>query len=195
MEAEGGLEEEKAILGWHFNTRLLIISLPENKYIAWSQQILNILEARRVKAEELEILIGRLNHAVQIIPLVRHFLSRLRFALSKAKNKWVFIPISKRLEHDLELWLKFLRDAFEGISMNLLTFRQPTKCYRTDSCELGLGGFSSAGKGWRWIIPEWLRGRAHIYHNRRLRTVDGRQYKRDWVGQDIELHGRRRDPS
>ena len=162
MEAEGGLEEEKVILGWHFNTRLLIISLPENKYIAWSKQILDILEARRVKAEELEILIGRLNHAAQVIPLARHFLSRLRFAFSKARNKWVYIPISKRLEHDLELWLKFLRDAFEGISMNLLTFRQPSKCYRTDSCELGLGGFSSAGKGWRWIIPEWLRGRAHI---------------------------------
>ena len=30
MEAEGGLEEEKVILGWHFNTRPLLISLPEN---------------------------------------------------------------------------------------------------------------------------------------------------------------------
>ena len=127
MEAEGGLEEEKIILGWYFNTRLLLISLPKNKYINWSKQILDILSNGRVKAEELEILIGRLNHAAQIIPLLaHHFLSQLRFALSKARNKWVFIPISKRLEHDLELWLKFLRDAFEGISMNLLTFRQPT---------------------------------------------------------------------
>ena len=162
MEAEGGLEEEKVILGWHFNTRLLLISLPENKYIAWSKQISDILSDGRVKAEDLEVLIGRLNHAAQIIPLARHFLSRLRFALSKAKNKWIYITISKRLKHDLELWLKFLKDAFEGISMNLLTFRQPTHCYRTDSCELGLGGFSSAGKAWRWIIPKELRGRAHI---------------------------------
>ena len=46
--------------------------------------------------------------------------------------------------------------------MNLLTFRQPSRCHRTDSCELGLGGFSSVGKAWRWIIPIGLRGRAHI---------------------------------
>ena len=43
MEAEGGLEEEKIILGWYFNTRLLLISLPKNKYIAWSKQIHNII--------------------------------------------------------------------------------------------------------------------------------------------------------
>ena len=162
MQAEGALEEEKIILGWHFNTRLLLISLPENKYIAWSKQITDILIDERVKAEDLEVLIGRLNHAAQIIPLARHYLSRLRFALGKARNKWVYIPISKRLQHDLELWQKFLTDAYEGISMNLLTFRQPTHLYRTDSCELGLGGLSSVGKGWRWIIPLWLRGRAHI---------------------------------
>ena len=162
MEAEGGLEEEKIILGWYFNTRLLLISLPENKYIAWSKQIRDILSDGRVTAEDLEVLIGRLNHAAQVIPLARHFLSRLRFAFSKARNKWVYITISKRLEHDLELWLKFLKDAHEGISMNLLTFRQPSRCHRTDSCELGLGGFSSVGKAWRWIIPIGLRGRAHI---------------------------------
>ena len=34
MEAEGGLEEEKIILGWYFNTRLLLISLPEKIYIS-----------------------------------------------------------------------------------------------------------------------------------------------------------------
>ena len=46
--------------------------------------------------------------------------------------------------------------------MNLLAFRQPTHCYRTNFCELGLGVFLSAGKAWRWIIPKELRGRAHI---------------------------------
>ena len=34
MEAEGGLEEEKIILGWYFNTHLLLISLPEKIYIS-----------------------------------------------------------------------------------------------------------------------------------------------------------------
>ena len=34
LAAEAGLEEEKIILGWHFDFCRLIISLPSNKFIA-----------------------------------------------------------------------------------------------------------------------------------------------------------------
>ena len=143
MKAEGGLEEEKVILGWHFDTRRMLISLPDNKFIAWTKQINDILEDGRVKAEDLEVLIGRLNHTAQIIPLARHYLSRLRHALSKAKNKWIYILFSKWFKNDLQLWIKFLEMANDGISLNLLTFRQLTNLYRTDSYKLGLGGFNN----------------------------------------------------
>ena len=36
--AEAGLEEKKTILGWLFNLRKLLISLPENKNVAWSEE-------------------------------------------------------------------------------------------------------------------------------------------------------------
>jgi hypothetical protein len=35
FEAEATAEETKMILGWHFNFRLLAISLPDNKFIAY----------------------------------------------------------------------------------------------------------------------------------------------------------------
>ena len=37
--AEAGPEETKIILGCFFNFRKLLISLPENKYVAWSEII------------------------------------------------------------------------------------------------------------------------------------------------------------
>ena len=42
--AEAGAEEIKIILGWILNFRPLTISLPENKYVAWKVDILEILE-------------------------------------------------------------------------------------------------------------------------------------------------------
>ena len=46
--------------------------------------------------------------------------------------------------------------------MNLITFRKPPKIYINDACEHGLGGFSTDEKAWCWIIPDHLRGRAHL---------------------------------
>lgn len=46
--------------------------------------------------------------------------------------------------------------------MNLISFRQITNIYITDSCQSGLGGFSSKGKAWRWKIPDCLLGHVCI---------------------------------
>ena len=162
MEAEGGLREILTILGWIINTRKLLISLPENKFIAWCAQIREILKDGKVSAEDLHTLIGRLNHAAFVIPMARHFLSRIRHLHDRASSKWTRLRISAWIRADLELWLTFLSQAYDGISLNLISFRQPTHIYMTDSCEFGLGGFSSKGKAWRWKIPENLLGRAHI---------------------------------
>jgi len=39
LKVEGGLSETKTILGWLFNFRTLTMSLPEHKYIAWSNDL------------------------------------------------------------------------------------------------------------------------------------------------------------
>ena len=46
--------------------------------------------------------------------------------------------------------------------MNLLTFRSPNIVHIGDASEHGLGSFASHGRAWRFIIPNELRGRAHI---------------------------------
>ena len=42
--AEAGPTETQMILGWFFDFRNLRVYLPENKYIAWKQLILDMLE-------------------------------------------------------------------------------------------------------------------------------------------------------
>jgi hypothetical protein len=160
--AEAGLSESKCMLGWDINTRTLRINLPTEKYTIWSLQINEILSKKgRSTKQILEVVIGRLNHAASIIPLARHFLSRMYASLSIMKEfKIYYLP--KQVLNDLELWQKILSKAHNGISLNLITNRSPNKLYWSDACEYGIGGFSAHGKAWRWPIPLELQHRAHI---------------------------------
>ena len=76
--AEAGSKESKIILGWLWDFRRMMIFLPENKFIAWSEEIEKILKARKTMVKELEKNIGRWVHLGIILPQVHHFLSRLR---------------------------------------------------------------------------------------------------------------------
>ena len=73
------------------------------------------------------------------------------------------IRITKNVKQDAELHIKFLEQAEAGISMNILTFRNPNYTTIGDACEHGLGDFhAESGIAWRYEIPLYLRGRAHI---------------------------------
>ena len=159
--AKGGLSETKTILGWDIDTRRLTIALPNHKFIAWDNELKTLISSKRCPTKSLECLIGRLNHTGYIIPSARHFLSRIRYLHTKNKyNREANIPAT--VKGDLTLWRKFLRQARDSISLNLLTYRTPTHVYRSDACERGLGGFSKGGRAWRWEIPKHLQARAHI---------------------------------
>ena len=51
--AKSGAEEIKIILGWILNYRTLTIALPENNYVAWKVDILEIMEAENTYFKEL----------------------------------------------------------------------------------------------------------------------------------------------
>ena len=57
------------------------------------------------------------------------------------------------------MWKEFLNKAKEGISMNKLTYRNPTNLVVTDACPNGIGGLSiTSGQAWRLKIED--------HHNR-----------------------------
>jgi hypothetical protein len=60
LSTEAGLEEEKIILGWHIDFFCLIIYFSDNKFIAWTDSIKEILSGGTSTAIELEMTIGPL---------------------------------------------------------------------------------------------------------------------------------------
>jgi hypothetical protein len=153
LQAEGLPVEVQNVLGWTLDTRRLLIILPDDKSIAWTNDTMAILALRTVSAEELESLIGRFNHVSFLIPLSRHFLVRFRRRLSTKRAANQQITISKPEQEELQLWVEFLALANRGISMNCVTHRRPSQLGWYDSCTAGLGGFTLSGTAWRIRIP------------------------------------------
>jgi hypothetical protein len=154
LEAEGTPEEVHIVLGWTLNTRLLMVILPNDKFEAWSADLRTITNDGKASYGDLESTLGRLNHVAYLIPLARHFLNKLRSRLHIRKHKNQELTLNPEEVADLELWALFLKKAHEGISMNRITIRQPSKIGWSDSCPFGIGGFLLSGRAWRVKIPQ-----------------------------------------
>jgi hypothetical protein len=154
LMAEGLPVERQSVLGWTIDTRRLLVVLPQDKFLAWSGDLRETISSRRISNEGLLSLIGRLNHVSFLIPLSRHFLTRLRRRLSTQRHGRQQISLSDEEINDLALWLDFLASASHGISMNRITHRRPSQLGWSDSCTFGLGGFTFSGTAWRIRIPQ-----------------------------------------
>jgi hypothetical protein len=161
--AEAAPEEIKIVLGWLINAWELTVALPQDKYVAWSRSIRQILAAKRVALADLEELVGRLNHLCRVIKPGAHFMGRLRSLLASfGDHRYGSRHLDSDSAKDLLLWLKMLKKAATGVSLNILVLRVPTHLYRCDACFHGIGGYSSQGRAWRFLIPLDLQGRASI---------------------------------
>jgi hypothetical protein len=88
LQAEAGLEEQKTVLGWLIDTRRLLVKLPKNKFVAWTNIIKEGMRNGAMTAKDLESIIGQLVHLGMAIPFVYHFLSRLRdYKLELRRNE------------------------------------------------------------------------------------------------------------
>ena len=161
-DAEGAPEESKVCLGWLLNTRKLTVSLPPHKYKAWSKQITDMMTHKTVSEKVLASVLGRLKNVATILVMMGHFLSNIRYLQIQAKHCQHNIRLTQQAQEDLNLCLKFLTTAHNGVNMNLLTFRRPDIIHIGDASEHGLGAFASHRRAWRYVIPPHLRGRAHI---------------------------------
>ena len=161
-DAEGAPEEVKVVLGWELNSRELTITLPQHKFVAWNTQLKSFLTRKTANAKDLQSILGRLETLATIIPMMGHFLNNIRHAEIQATASGKNHALNKRTKADFKLAEKFLIRARAGVNLNLITFRKPNLIYINDACEHGIGGFATHGRAWSWVIPEALRGRAHI---------------------------------
>jgi hypothetical protein len=151
--AEGAPDEVQIVLGWVLDCRRLLAALPADKFDAWTADILKVIDRRNCPREELEAIVGRLNHVSFVIPLARHFLSRLWALVHSKTHGKARVRFSREALSDLKLWLGFLESARKGISMNLIVTRQPSRLCFSDSCPFGIGGWNIRGRAWRIRIP------------------------------------------
>ena len=172
--AEGNPAEVQIVLGWQVDTRRLVVSLPHDKFEAWTGELRLMRSKPRVGCKELEQLLGRLNHAAYVMPIARHFLGRLRDAVGPTTGKRArgsTTVINAATRSDLKLWEALLKQARRGISMNLLVTRQPDKICWSDACPLGIGGYNLNGRAWRIRIPETSPVRGHSGVNNLLEFI------------------------
>ena len=153
LAAEGAPSETKTILGWHFNLRTLTVSLPNDKYKAWTRDILNLISTKKCTRKELEQLVGRLIHASTMIPTSRFFLGAFYKKIYRVKHDKSILHLNRIDLQLLLLWRSFLTKAEKGINLNLLSFRCPTNITLSDSCPTGMGGYSlKSGRAWRFDL-------------------------------------------
>ena len=132
------------VLGWTIDTRRMLVSLPDDKFLAWSRELAELRTRTSCPRTELETLVGRLNHtAMVIMPDSRHFLSRIRGAMGPEGKRRHTAHISAEVNKDLKLWEEFLNVAHRGIPINLLVTRQPDHICWSDACPFGIGGIRS----------------------------------------------------
>jgi hypothetical protein len=155
LEAEAGLEEQKTILGWLVDTRRLLLSLPNNKFVTWTAILIKVLEQGTTTAKEMESIIGHLGHLGMAIHTVYHFMSRLRDLQERAKSRRS-IAINNECRNNLRFMIGVIKRAYDGINLNIIVYQRPTHVYRLDSCPAGLGGYSDSGFAWRWYLPSHL---------------------------------------
>ncbi len=80
------MEEQKTVLGWILNTRTLKISLPPHKHLKWCNEIQRLTQIAKVKAKDIEAILGSLNHVACIYHPMRHFLGRIYQAFYRATS-------------------------------------------------------------------------------------------------------------
>jgi hypothetical protein len=161
--AEALPEESKIMLGWLIDAWNLTVALPQDKYLGWSKSIRRILEVGKVCYGELDELIGRLQHLCRVMRPGTHFMGRLRSLLASFNGrKYASRHLDREHVNDLKLFLKFMKVAAAGVSLNILVLRVPSHLYRCDASLHGIGGYSSRGRAWRFVIPTEFRLRASI---------------------------------
>ena len=153
LAAEGAPAEIQQVLGWNIDTRRMKISLPNDKFVMWIADIRRIQHARRSSTALLATVEGRLNHTASILPMARHFLTRLRkIKLAAIEDNRPYTKIPDEVLADLQLWEQILSLTHKGVSINVLTTRRPDIIGWSDACPFGLGGYNTTGRAWRWLI-------------------------------------------
>lgn len=92
------------------------------------------------------------NHVAFVISPSPHFLTNIREKLQQIKNSFVEYKLYKEEMKDLVHWFVLLKYANIEIMLNGLMLRHLSSLTFSETCPVGLGGFTSTDQGWRLRI-------------------------------------------
>jgi hypothetical protein len=115
--AKGTPAELQIILGWLLDSSRLLLLLPADKHQTWKAEVLQIIKNWPSTFGNLDLTVGRLNHATYVIPMSRHILNRVCKWIKKREPKKQRIDLHQSKLNNLALWLEFLDHAEAGISL------------------------------------------------------------------------------
>jgi hypothetical protein len=130
LAVKGASAENQQVLGWIIDSRCLTISClsTSDKYeeLLWINDIQRVQKACCASTKLLATIEGRLNHTSSILPRAQHFLTRLRrIKIDMMAANRPYAKLSCDAMSDLHLWERLLTITHHGVSLNLLTIRQP----------------------------------------------------------------------
>lgn len=147
--------QDTSFLGVELDTVKHIARLPPEKLAEYSTMIEDMLPHNKVRRNELESLVGKLNFAASVVP-ARPFLRRLIDLVWTVDKPYYFIRLTQQAKADLQTWLSFLQ-SYNGItyfrSLNIVDSRAIHLA--SDASKLGFG----ACYGSKWVQaafpPTW----------------------------------------
>ncbi|CAJ0933156.1 unnamed protein product [Ranitomeya imitator] len=109
-----------SFLGIEIDTVAMECRLPDDKLVAFREEVRKACTWRKITLHDLQSLLGKLNFACRIMPMGRAFCRRLSLATVGVKSPLHFIRLTKELKQDLKVWALFLEE-YNGKSIWIQT--------------------------------------------------------------------------
>ncbi|CAJ0966975.1 unnamed protein product [Ranitomeya imitator] len=107
-----------SFLGIEIDTVAMECKLPDDKLVAFREEVRKACTRRKITLHDLQSLLGKLNFACRIMPMGRAFCRRLSLATVGVNSPLHFIRLTKELKQDLKVWALFLEE-YNGWQIHL----------------------------------------------------------------------------
>ena len=160
MEKLEGPTTRLTFLGIELDTHLMVLRLPQEKLRELRTLLAQWCTWRYCHTRDLQLLVGKLQHACKVVRPGRTFLRRMFELLKGTRRHQPFIRLNAAFRSNLTWWHSFL-EHWNGISMLDGSLNKPPDHHLFTDASGGLGCGAWAGRHWfQYFWPEEITDRS-----------------------------------
>ena len=111
-----GLGTSGVVLGIHFDAKSMTWSLPKDKALRYISSITEILEKGSINLEQLQKIMGALEHVCSVCPILRAFRHNAYRLLAKFEgNDRLTVRLERSIREDMVIWMNALTSSISGL--------------------------------------------------------------------------------